>query len=113
MVGVGYGSIAPRFLREDGVRTATANERRLLSLLRRDGPMTRAQLARGCVVVAAPVQRFDRTRVVAAPSQVGGPIEQRIGIAGVIVRNSGTVNASSVGSLRTRVEIVTIWLTPA
>lgn len=58
MVGVGYGSIAPRFLREDGVRTATANERRLLSLLRRDGPMTRAQLARATELTEQSIARL-------------------------------------------------------
>lgn len=58
MVGVGYGSIAPQFLREDGVRTATANERRLLSLLRRDGAMTRAQMARSAELTEQSIARL-------------------------------------------------------
>ncbi len=46
MNGISAGDFPPRFLREDGRRTATANERVLLDLLSRHGPASRADLAR-------------------------------------------------------------------
>lgn len=46
MNGISAGDFPPRFLREDGRRTATANERVLLDLLSRQGPASRADLAR-------------------------------------------------------------------
>ncbi|NJR79533.1 ROK family transcriptional regulator [Sphingomonas corticis] len=46
MNGISAGDFPPRFLREDGRRTATANERVLLDLLSRLGPASRADLAR-------------------------------------------------------------------
>lgn len=46
MTGITAGTYPPRFLREDGRRTATANERVLLDLLSRNGAASRADLAR-------------------------------------------------------------------
>ena len=46
MNGISAGDFPPRFLRDDGRRTATANERVLLDLLSRKGPASRADLAR-------------------------------------------------------------------
>jgi len=58
MTGVGYGTIAPQFLREDGVRTATANERVVLSALRRGGAQSRAQLARAVDLTEQSIARL-------------------------------------------------------
>ncbi|KQN90128.1 ROK family transcriptional regulator [Sphingomonas sp. Leaf231] len=46
MTGISAGNFPKHFLREDGRRTATANERVLLELLSRIGPASRADLAR-------------------------------------------------------------------
>lgn len=46
MNGISAGNYPSRFLREDGRRTATTNERLLLDLLSRHGPASRADLAR-------------------------------------------------------------------
>lgn len=46
MNGISAGDFPSRFLREDGRRTATVNERVLLDLLSRKGPASRADLAR-------------------------------------------------------------------
>ncbi|MBB4088190.1 ROK family transcriptional regulator [Sphingomonas carotinifaciens] len=46
MNGISAGDFPPQFLRDDGRRTATVNERVLLDLLSRHGPASRADLAR-------------------------------------------------------------------
>lgn len=46
MNGITAGDFPARFLREDGRRTATANERLVMDLLSRGGPASRADLAR-------------------------------------------------------------------
>lgn len=46
MNGINAGDYPPRFIRDDGRRTATTNERVLLDLLSRQGPASRADLAR-------------------------------------------------------------------
>lgn len=46
MNGISAGEFPIRFLREDGRRTATANERVVMDLLSRQGPASRADLAR-------------------------------------------------------------------
>lgn len=46
MNGITAGDFPPRFLRDDGHRTATANERLVMDLLSRHGPSSRADLAR-------------------------------------------------------------------
>lgn len=46
MTAISAGEFPPQFLREDGRRTATANERVLLDLLSRQGAASRADLAR-------------------------------------------------------------------
>lgn len=46
MSGISAGAFSPRFLRDDGKRTATANERVVMTLLSRGGPASRADLAR-------------------------------------------------------------------
>ncbi|VXC90429.1 ROK family transcriptional regulator [Sphingomonas sp. 8AM] len=46
MNGITAGRFPARFLREDGRRTATANERVVMDLLSRAGPASRADLAR-------------------------------------------------------------------
>lgn len=46
MNGITAGEFPARFLREDGRRTATANERLVMDLLSRGGPASRADLAR-------------------------------------------------------------------
>ncbi len=46
MNGITAGDFPTRFLREDGRRTATANERLVMDLLSRGGPASRADLAR-------------------------------------------------------------------
>lgn len=57
-MGVGYGRFAPQFLRDDGVRTATTNERAILSALRRGGPKTRAQLSRALDLTEQSITRL-------------------------------------------------------
>lgn len=46
MSGISAGDFPRRFLRDDGKRTATANERVVMTLLSRGGPASRADLAR-------------------------------------------------------------------
>lgn len=46
MSGISAGEFPRRFLRDDGKRTATANERVVMTLLSRGGPASRADLAR-------------------------------------------------------------------
>lgn len=46
MSGISAGLFPGRFLRQDGKRTATANERVVMDLLSRGGPASRADLAR-------------------------------------------------------------------
>ncbi|MCU6455811.1 ROK family transcriptional regulator [Sphingomonas sp. A2-49] len=46
MTAITAGDYPPRLLREDGRRTATANERVVMDLLSRQGPASRADLAR-------------------------------------------------------------------
>ncbi|WP_322965059.1 ROK family transcriptional regulator [Sphingomonas fuzhouensis] len=46
MTAISAGEFPPQFLREDGRRTATANERVLMDLLSRQGSASRADLAR-------------------------------------------------------------------
>lgn len=85
MHGVSAGQFPTHFLREDGRRTATTNERRLLSLLRRDGPQTRAELSRSTGLTAHSITRLiepliDRglvledTPVAAGPGKPGAPL---------------------------------------
>jgi len=85
MNGVFAATFPPHFLREDGRRTATANERLLLSLLRRDGPQTRAELSRSTGLTAHSITRLidpligrrlvlEDIPVVTGPGKPGAPL---------------------------------------
>ena len=52
------GAFDPRFLRADGERTATANERVVMSLLSRRGAASRAELARATALAPHSVSRL-------------------------------------------------------
>lgn len=52
------GAFDPRFLRADGQRTATANERFVMSLLARRGAASRAELARATALAPHSVSRL-------------------------------------------------------
>lgn len=58
MNGVSTGTFPTRFLRDDGRRTATSNERFLLSLLRKGGPQSRIELSRASGLTAQSITRL-------------------------------------------------------
>ena len=58
MNGLPVGPLPAHFLREDGRRSATATERRILSLLRDEGPLSRSDLARRSDLSAQSLMRI-------------------------------------------------------
>jgi predicted NBD/HSP70 family sugar kinase len=71
------GQFAPAFLREDGRRTATDNERVVMALLHRTGTASRADLARATGLTAQSITRLvdpliDRGLLVEGAPQIAG-----------------------------------------